>query len=289
MKAFVFLKKSKKVNRSRIGTIFLFLVMLLFACFTALPIVLIVSNSLKPLNELWIFPPKLFPSVMTGKNFLDMFRIMNNSWVPFLRYLWNTLFITAVGTAGHIILSSMCAFPLAKKKFPGKNVIFNIIVLALMFNGTVTSVPNYMTMSILHWIDTPFSLIVPAFSAALGLYLMKQFMEQIPDSLMEAARIDGASQWKVFWNVVMPNVKPAWLTLMLLSVQGLWNIGASNYIFSEDLKTLSYALSQILAGGIARAGIGAAVSVFMMIVPILIFIFAQSNIIQTMASSGMKE
>lgn len=289
MNAFVFLRKSKKVNRSRIGTSLLFLVMLLFASFTALPIVLIVSNSLKPLNELWIFPPKLLPSVVTGKNFLDMFRIMNNSWVPFLRYLWNTVFITAVGTFGHIMLSSMCAFPLAKKKFPGRNVIFYTIVLALMFNATVTSVPNYMTMSILHWIDTPLSLIVPSFSAALGLYLMKQFMEQIPDSLMEAARIDGASQWKVFWNVVMPNVKPAWLTLMLLSVQGLWNIGASNYIFREDLKTLSYALSQILAGGIARAGIGAAVSVFMMLVPILIFIFSQSNIIQTMASSGMKE
>ncbi|MHB8962515.1 MAG: carbohydrate ABC transporter permease [Saccharofermentanales bacterium] len=289
MKAITFLRKSKKVNRSRIGTAFLFVVLFLFASFTALPLVLIVGNSFKPLNELWIFPPKLLPGIWTFKNYLDMFRIMNESWVPFLRYIWNTLFITAAGTFGHIILSSMCAFPLAKKSFPGRNLIFSTIVLALMFNGTVTAVPNYITMSVLKWIDTPFSLIVPSFSAALGLYLMKQFMEQIPDSLLEAARIDGASQWRVFWDIVMPNVKPAWLTLMLLSVQGLWNIGSTSYIFSEELKTLSYALSQIMAGGIARAGIGAAVSVFMMLVPVSIFIFSQSNIIRTMASSGMKE
>ncbi len=289
MKAFVYLKKSKKVNRSRFGTILLFAVLFVFASFTALPLVLIVGNAFKPLNELWIFPPRLLPRAWTMKNFLDMFRIMNDSWVPFLRYLWNTVAITAAGTFGHILLSSMCAFPLAKKNFPGRNLIFNTIVLALMFNGTVTAVPNYITMSVFHLINTPYSLIIPAFSAALGLYLMKQFMEQIPDSLLEAARIDGASQWRVFWDIVMPNVKPAWLTLMLLSVQGLWNIGSTTYIFSEERKTLSYALSQIMSGGIARAGTGAAVSVFMMLVPVCIFLFSQSNIIRTMASSGMKE
>ncbi|MDD2392717.1 MAG: carbohydrate ABC transporter permease [Eubacteriales bacterium] len=289
MNAITFLRKSKKVNRSRFGTAFLFIVLLVFASFTAMPLVLMVGNSLKPLNELWIFPPRLFPRSPTFKNYLDMFRIMNESWVPFLRYLWNTVFITAAGTFGHIIFASMCAFPLAKRNFPGKNLIFNTIVLALMFNATVTAVPNYITMSVLHWIDTPLSLIIPSFSAALGLYLMKQFMEQLPDSLLEAARIDGASQWRTFWDIVMPNVKPAWLTLMLLSVQGLWNIGATSYIFSEELKTLSYALSQIMAGGIARAGVGAAVAVFMMLVPVGIFIFSQSNIIRTMASSGMKE
>jgi len=289
MKFFTYLKTSKRVNRSRIGTISLFLVLIIFASFTALPLVLIIGNSFKPLDELWIFPPKLLPSIPTLKNYVDMIRIMNDSWVPFLRYLWNTLFITVIGTLGHIILASMCAFPLAKRKFPGRNFIFETIVLALMFNTTVTAVPNYITMATIKLIDTPYSLIIPAFSAALGLYLMKQFMEQIPDSLLESARIDGASQWKVFWEIVMPNVKPAWLTLMLLSVQALWNIGSTTYIFSEESKTLAYALSQIMAGGIARAGVGAAVSVFMMIVPVGIFIFSQSNIIRTMASSGIKE
>ena len=280
----------KRINRSLGGTIVLFMFLMIYICFMVAPMVLIIGNAFKPLNELWIFPPEILPSQPTLKNFTDMFNIMSDSWVSFSRYIFNTVFITVVGTTGHIILSSMCAYPLAKKKFPGRQIIFNIIVLTLMFNATVTAIPNYITMSFLGWIDTEKALIIPAFAAPLGLYLMKQFMEQcIPDSLIEAARIDGANQWHTFWSIVMPNVKPAWLTLMLLSVQSLWNIGASNFIFSEQLKTLSYALGQIVSGGIARAGVGAAVSVVMMIVPIVIFILSQSNIIETMSTSGMKD
>ena len=279
----------RRVNRSLGGTILLFLVMLVFALFTATPLILSISNSFKPLDELWLFPPKLIPINPTGKNYSDMMTIKSNSWVPFLRYLFNTVFITDAGTFGHVILASMCAFPLAKKKFPGRDVIFNIIVLALMFNATVTAIPNYIIMANLKWINTYLALIVPSFATPLGLYLMKQFMEQIPDSLLEAARIDGAGQWRIFWRIAMPNVKAAWLTLTLLQVQNLWNMGASNFIFNEELKTLSYALGQILAGGIARAGVGAAVTVIMMLVPITIFITTQSSIIETMSTSGMKE
>ncbi len=283
------LNRSRRVNRSRAGTVVLFLVMLVFACFMAFPLALIISNSFKPLDELWVFPPKLIPQSPTMSNFRDMFTVMSGSWVPFLRYIFNTVFITAAGTAGHIILASMCAYPLAKKQFPGRKLIFNVIVLALMFNGTVTAIPNYITMAAIGWIDTHLSLIVPAFAMPLGLYLMKQFMEQLPDALLEAARIDGSTQWHTFWHIVMPNVKSAWMTLILLCVQSLWGIGNTNFIYKEELKTLPYALNQILAGGIARAGIGAAVSVFMMIVPIGIFIFTQSNIIETMSTSGMKD
>ena len=250
---------------------------------------LIIANAFKPQDELWVFPPRLIPNNPTTENFRNMFTVMSNSQVPFLRYIFNTVLITATGTVGHIILSSMCAFPLAKKKFPGRNVIFKIVVLALMFNATVTAIPNFLTMTWLHWINTYLSLIVPAFGAPIGLYLMKQFIEQLPDSLLEAARIDGASQWQTFWKIVMPNVKAAWLTLFLLSFQSLWGIGATSYIYKEEMKTLPYALGQILSGGISRAGVGAAVSVFMLIVPVMIFIFSQSNIIETMASSGMKE
>ena len=281
------LNRSRRVNRSRAGTVVL--VMLVFACFMAFPLALIISNSFKPLDELWVFPPKLIPQSPTMSNFRDMFTVMSGSWVPFLRYIFNTVFITAAGTAGHIILASMCAYPLAKKQFPGRKLIFNVIVLALMFNGTVTAIPNYITMAAIGWIDTHLSLIVPAFAMPLGLYLMKQFMEQLPDALLEAARIDGSTQWHTFWHIVMPNVKSAWMTLILLCVQSLWGIGNTNFIYKEELKTLPYALNQILAGGIARAGIGAAVSVFMMIVPIGIFIFTQSNIIETMSTSGMKD
>lgn len=283
------LNRSKRVNRSNAGTIVMFLVLLVFAVFMAFPMLVIIGNAFKPLDELWIYPPKLLPSSPTMQNFKDMFTIMEDSWVPFFRYAFNSVFITAVGTAGHIILASMAAFPLAKKKFPGRNLIFNVIVFSLMFNTSVTAIPNYITMAKIGWVDTPWALIVPAFASSLGLYLMKQFMEQIPDSLLEAARIDGASQWYTFWRIVMPNVKSAWLTLILLSVQSLWAIGSNRFIYKEELKTLPYALNQIISGGIARAGVGAAVTVFMMIVPILIFIFSQNNIIDTMASSGLKD
>ena len=283
------LNRSKRVNRSKAGTIIMFLILFVFAFFMAFPMLVIIGNAFKPLDELWVYPPKLLPSIPTMQNFKDMFTIMEDSWVPFFRYAFNSMFITTIGTAGHIILASMAAFPLAKKKFPGKNLIFNVIVFSLMFNASVTSIPNYITMAKIGWVDTPWALIVPAFASSLGLYLMKQFMEQIPDSLLEAARIDGASQWYTFWKIVMPNVKSAWLTLLLLSVQSLWGIGSNRFIYKEELKTLPYALNQIISGGIARAGVGAAVTVFMMIVPILIFIFSQNNIIDTMASSGLKD
>jgi len=280
----------KKINRSRRGTIALFIVIVMFAAIMILPLVLVIGNSFKPINELWEFPPRLLPKEPTIKNYSDMFHIMSGSLVPFSRYIFNTLLIIAVGTFGNIIFSSMCAFQLSKMKFPGRDKIFKLIVTTLMFNATVTAIPNYIVMSKLGWIDTYWSLIIPTFGSSLGLYLMKQFMEQnIPDSLIEAARIDGASMWKIFWQIVMPNVKPGWLTLLLLSVQSLWNLGSTTYIFSDDLKTFAYALGQISAGGLARAGVGAAVSVVMMSVPILIFVFSQGNIIETMSTSGMKE
>lgn len=292
-KSIIALNRSKKVSRSKSGTFVLIVFLGIVAIFMALPMVYTISNSLKPRDELFVFPPKIFPTNPTFRNFRDMFTFFSSSNVPFLRYAFNSVLVTTIGTFGHIIISSMAAFVLAKKKFPGRKQIFNLIVFSLMFNTVVTAIPNYIIMSYLGWIDTYASLIVPAFGMSLGLYLMKQFMEQIPDTLLEAAKIDGANQLTIFFRIVMPNVKSAWLTLLLLSVQNLWPMGESNFIYKEELKTLAYALGQIQGAGtavsIARAGVGAAVSVFMMIIPILIFIFSQSNIIETMSSSGMKD
>lgn len=279
----------KRVNRNLGVDLALFLFLVLGGAFMGLPLVFAISNAFKPLDELWLFPPRFFVRNPTLKNFTDLMILMSNSMVPFTKYLFNTIFITVAGTAGHVVFASMCAYPLAKRNFKGKNIIFSMIFLALMFNGTVTAVPNYMIMSLLGWIDTYLAMIVPAFGLPLGLYLMKQFMEQISDALLEAARIDGASEWRVFWQIVMPQVKPAWLTLILFSVQGLWNTGNNIFIYREELKPLAYALGQITAAGIARAGVGAAVAVVMMSVPITIFILTQSNIIETMTASGVKE
>ncbi|MBQ5376803.1 MAG: carbohydrate ABC transporter permease, partial [Lachnospiraceae bacterium] len=209
--------------------------------------------------------------------------------VTFSRYLFNTVFITAVGTAGHLIIASMGAFVLAKYDFPGNQAFFKIVTVAMMFTGYVTQIPNYLILNKLGWIDTYWAIIIPAFASPLGFFLMKQFMEGLPTSLIEAAKIDGANEWRVFSKIVMPNVKPAWMTLIIFSVQALWNNKASTYIYSEERKTLVYALQQIQSGGIARTGQGAAVLVVVMIVPILIFVFSESQILETMASSGLKD
>ncbi|UQZ35463.1 carbohydrate ABC transporter permease [Paenibacillus sp. PK3_47] len=280
---------TKKLNRSFTVSFLLFLLLAAFGCFMALPLIYAVNNAFKPLDELFIFPPRFLVNNPTMDNFFDLFSLMGNSWVPLSRYIMNTLIITVVGTAGHILLASAAAYPLAKYRFPGSRVLFTIVVLSLMFSAQVTAIPNYMVMSWLGWINTHASIIVPSLSFSLGLFLMKQFMEQIPDALLEAAKIDGASEYRIFWTIVMPNVKPAWLTLMILQFPMLWGSDGGNFIYSENLKTLHYALGQIVQGGIARAGVGAAVALLLMVVPITLFIISQSSVIQTMATSGMKE
>ena len=281
--------KRRKPNRSVVGDIFLYLFLLFIAFVMAFPIIYAVSSALKPLDELFKFPPKVFPQNPTLDNFSDLFVTMGKSWVTFSRYLFNTVFITAVGTIGHLIIASMAAFVLAKYDFPGNKTFFKTVTVAMMFTGYVTQIPNYLILNKLGWIDTYWAIIIPAFASPMGLFLMKQFMEGLPTSLIEAAKIDGAGEWKVFANIVMPNVKPAWMTLIIFSVQALWNNKASTYIYSEERKTLVYALQQIQSGGIARTGQGAAVLVVVMIVPIIIFILSESQILATMASSGLKD
>jgi ABC-type glycerol-3-phosphate transport system permease component len=214
---------------------------------------------------------------------------MSKSWVTFSRYIFNTVFITLFGTVGLIIVASMGAFVVSKYKFPGAKVFFQGVIITLMFSGYVTAIPNYLVMAQLGWIDTYLSVIVPAFAMPMGFFLLKQFMDTIPDTLLEAAKVDGAREFGIFIWIVLPMIKPAWLTVMIFSVQALWNARASNFIYSEELKTLPYALSQIITTGVARAGVGAAVALFVMIVPLVMFIMAQSNVLQTMANSGIKE
>lgn len=281
--------KRRKPNRSIAGDFFLYLFLFLVAAVMFFPVVYAVSNALKPLDELFKFPPDILARNPTTDNFSDLFVTMGKSWVTFSRYLFNTVFITFVGTVGHLIIASMGAFVLAKYEFPGNATFFKLVTVAMMFTGYVTQIPNYLILNRLGWIDTYWSIIIPSFASPMGLFLMKQFMEGLPTSLIEAAKIDGANEWRVFSTIVMPNVKPAWMTLIIFSVQGLWNNKAATYIYSEEKKMLAYAIQQIQSGGIARTGQAAAVIVVLMAVPIAIFIFSESQILETMASSGLKD
>ena len=278
------------LNRSAGGDAGITFMLTLLGLIMFLPMYYVVIQSLKPLDELFMFPPKFIVMKPTLENFSDLFTLMGDSWVPFSRYIFNTIFITICGTVGNLVFASMAAYSLSKLRFPGRNAIFQVIVMSLMFHSTVNQVTHFIILSAFGWIDTYLSIIVPSMAGTMGLYLMKQFMESsVPDTVLESARLDGASEFRTFLIIAMPMVKPAWLTLMIECFKSLWNAGASIYIHSEELKTFNYAIQQIVSGGIARSGAGAAAIVVMMAVPIIIFVLNQSQIIETMGSSGMKD
>lgn len=278
------------LNRSVGGDTGIFVFLAIMGVFMVLPMVYVIMQSLKPLDELWMFPPRFYVVKPTFKNFGDLFSLLSDSWVPFSRYIFNTIIITAAGTFGNLMLSSLAAYAIAKIPFPGRKQTFWLIQRSLMFTSTVTGIANFLTLSTLGLLDNLLAIIIPAWGSTMGLYLMKQFMDSsISNDVLESARLDGCGEFRTFWTIAMPMVKPGWLTLIVFSFQGLWNTGSSIYIYSEQFKTLNYAISQITAGGIARAGAAAAGTVLMMIVPIVVFVISQSNIIETMATSGMKD
>ncbi|MCL2405013.1 MAG: carbohydrate ABC transporter permease [Defluviitaleaceae bacterium] len=279
----------RRPNRSRGGDLFILVVLAIFGWFFAFPLIFVLNNAFKPLNELFLFPPRLFVINPTLGNIQDLFILMSRSWVTFTRYIFNTVFITVVGTVGHLFFASMGAYAISKYNIPGGKLFFNLVITTLMFTGFVTAIPNFLILANLGWIDTYWAVIVPAFAAPLGFFLLKQFMDTVPMSLVESSKIDGASEWRIYSRIVMPLVKPALLTGMIFSVQALWNNPQATLIYTEQLKTLPFALQQVTAGGIARAGVGAAVALIMMIVPITVFVISQSNIMRTMATSGIKE
>lgn len=280
--------RKKRLSRSTGGDVLIFFFLGLGAAFMAMPMVYTISQAFKPLNELWLFPPQFFVRNPTLDNFNDLLVLMGKSWVPITRYFFNSLFIVFVGMAGNVLTGSLAAYALAKHVFPGRKAIEQIIILSLMFTPTVTSIPNYLLMSRLKLINTYWAVVIPQWQFTLGLYLMRNFIgAMVHDSLLEAARIDGASELRIYAQIAMPIVKPAWLTLIILVFQNLWRETGALFIYREELKTLPYALSQVAAGGIARAGVSAAITLIMMTVPILIFVINQSKIVETMGTSGM--
>lgn len=281
---------SAGLARSVGGNSLNFIFLCIVAAFMILPLIYVVSNAFKPLDEIFVYPPRLYVVNPTLDNFTTLAGLMSSSWIPFSRYIFNSVFVTAVSTFLQIIFASMAAYVLEKREFPGKYIIFKVVVISLMFTAAVTAVPSYIIMNKLHMVDTYYSLILPAAASSMGLYLMKQFMSSsIPNAILEAARVDGASEFLIFWKIVMPLVKPAWLTLIIFAFQSVWATNGNGFIYSETLKPLNAALGQVVTGGISRTGASAAVSLVMFLPPLIVFIISQSNILNTMASSGIKE
>jgi ABC-type glycerol-3-phosphate transport system permease component len=282
------INKKKRLTRSLGGDLVILIFLGFCGAFSILPLIYTVVNAFKPLNELFLFPPRFFVRHPTLDNFTTMIQLASNMWVPFSRYLFNSLFIAIFGTVAYVIIASLAAYPLAKHKFPGSALFFQIVVSAILFRPEVTGIPQYIIISKLGMVNTYFAILLPVFAGSFGVFLMRQFMVTFPTDTIEAAKIDGASEYKIFWSIVMPSVKPGWLTLGIFTFQGLWNTTGVQYIFNESMKVLPTVLSQIATAGIARAGAGSAVALFLMIPPIVFFVISQSSVIETMSHSGLK-
>lgn len=280
--------KFKRKNRSLAMDMVLILLLGGVGFVSIWPLLYIVNAAFKPISEIFLFPPKLFVQNPTLNNFFDLSVIISDLNVIFSRYLFNTIIITVLGTGGTVLIGSMAAFPLAKYKFPGQKLMSNVIVYSLMFNGTVTAIPNYIIMTRLHMVNSYWAVILPVVGGTFGLYLMQNFIVQVPDELIEAAKMDGMSEFSIFFKIIMPLSKPAWITLIVLSFQSFWSNTGGTFLYSEKLKPVSYMLSQVVSGGISRTGAASAVTLVMMVVPITVFVVSQSNVVETMATSGLK-
>lgn len=271
----------------------LFVLLTGFGLLMLAPLVYLISTAFKPKAELFLFPPRFFVINPTTRNFTDLLSVTDSSLVPFSRYIFNSVIVSFVVVLGGIIIGSLAAYPLSKHKgMPFGQFIFKLIILALMFAPTVTQIPQYLVMTKLGMMNTYWALILPSLASPIGLFLMKQFLDQIPDALLEAARIDGATEWFTYRRIVLPLLQPAIATYALFSFIGAWNDSwaASVFTTSEQMKTLPFAIQSISGGvnDIARAGALAAAG-FLMIIPTLImFIVTQRKVMETMAHSGIK-
>ena len=254
-----------------------------------LPLVYLFVTAFKPMEELFLYPPRFFVMHPTLKNFSDLMAVTANTTVPFSRYLFNTILITVAYLLSMILVSSMACYPLSKHNFPGRNALFRTITTALMFVAAATAVPSYLIINYLHLPNTYFVYIVPALANTMGVFLMKQFLDTVPNEIFEAGKIDGASEWQLFTQIAIPLMKNSRATIVILSFGAIWGDSGTSatYIYDEQLRTLGWFMGTI-GGGLARAGATAAASLIMTLPSILMFVIQQSKVMDTMAHSGIK-
>ena len=280
---------NKAVGNRLAGNVAIFAFLLILGLFMLFPIYLMVIMSIKPVHELFIFPPKLYVIDPTLDNFRDMFQTLSEMWVPFSRYVFNSVFVTICVTVAQCVFASMAAFVLAKCKIPGGNFLNKLIVTSLLYQSNVIYIMQYIVMARLHMINTYCALILPSVASPMCLFLMRQSMSTVPDAMIEAAKVDGAYMFSICWKIVMPNQTPELMTMIIFAFQAAWNIQGGTLVYNEALKTLPTVVAQAGSAGLARMGVAAAGAIFMLVPPILIFMLAQKNVIETMAHSGIKD
>lgn len=277
-----------KHSERRKGNIIVFLFLTVLGIFMALPIYLAFLMAFKPEQELFVFPPKLYTLNPTPDNFRNMLHDLGKSeLVPFSRYFFNSVFVTVSVTVLQCVFSAMAGFVLAKCRFAGKNFLNAIILISLLYQSNVIYIMQYVVMAELNIINTYGALIFPLVSSSMSLFLMRQSISQIPDEIIEAGKIDGAGLFRICWQIVIPNQKPAFSAVMIFAFQSAWNMQSSSFVYKENFKTLPTVIQQITASGISKTGITATASVIMLLPPVILFIFARKGVIETMAHSGI--
>lgn len=260
-----------------------------------LPIVYIVSSAFKPPDELFAFPPRFLVTNPTLDNFTDLFSKLSTSGIPVSRYLFNSILITVVTVLASIFVSSSAAYALSKKRFKLKQTLFAINTVALMFVPIAVTIPRFLVIERLNLLNTFWVHILPVLALPVGLFLLKQFIDGIPDEVLEAAQIDGASDWWIYWRIVLPMIKPALATIAILTFQAAWNNAETStlYVNNESLRTLAFYLSTLTttttgANAVAGQGIAAAAALIMFLPNLIMFIILQSQVMSTMSHSGLK-
>ncbi|MGQ9903564.1 MAG: carbohydrate ABC transporter permease [Anaerolineae bacterium] len=272
-----------------------YLALLPLSAVMMLPIVFIFSHAFKPPEELFAYPPRFFVVNPTLKNFADLFDRFSASGVPVTRYLFNSVSVTVVTVVVSIFVSSMAAFALSKKRFALKKALFAINTVALMFVPIAVTIPRFLVIERLQLLDTFWAHILPMLALPVGLFLIKQFIDGIPNEVIEAAQIDGASDWGMYRRIILPMVRPAIATIAILTFQATWNNAETStlYITQENLKTFAFYLTTLTsttagANPVAGQGIAAAASLIMFLPNLIIFLILQSQVMSTMSHSGLK-
>jgi len=272
-----------------------YLILAPLVAFMLLPIIFIFSTAFKPLEELFAYPPRFFVVNPTLKNFRDLLSLMSASDVPVTRYLFNSILVTLASITASLFISSAAAYALSKKRFRLKQTLFAVNTVALMFVPIAVTIPRFLIIAQVGLIDSFLVHILPGLAMPVGVFLLKQFMDTVPNEMIEAAQMDGASDLQIYWRIILPMVRPALATMAILTFQATWNNADTSalYINIESLKTFAFYLSTLSAttagaNPVAGQGMAAAAALIMFLPNLIIFIFLQSQVMSTMSHSGLK-
>ncbi len=276
-----------RLKRPAISRALLYTVLVVIGLVFTVPFLWMLSTSLKGNEEIFTVPPKWIPDSFHPENFMAIFHRM-----PFMRYLGNSVIVTGLTMLGVVASSSLVAYAFACLRWPGRGVLFALLLGTMMLPMQVTMIPIFVLFKDMGWLNTYKPLVVPAFfgGGAFNIFLLRQFYLGIPREIADAARIDGCSEFRIYWNIMLPLARPALATVAIMTFMFSWNdfLGPLIYLSDKDKGTLALGLSMFVGQYQTEWGLLMAASLLTMLPMILVFFFFQKYIIQGFTMSGVK-